>query len=28
MDPFFVSSSLCLLSSALAFFLLPQINQV
>ncbi|KAJ5612520.1 major facilitator superfamily domain-containing protein [Penicillium lagena] len=27
MDPFFVSSSLCLLSSALAFFLLPQINQ-
>ena len=27
-DPFFVSSSLCILSAALAYFLLPQIGQV
>ena len=27
-DPFFVSSSLCILSAFLAYFLLPQINQV
>lgn len=27
-DPFFVSSSLCIFSAFLAFFLLPQINQV
>lgn len=27
-DPFFVSSSLCIFSAALAYFLLPQIGQV
>lgn len=27
-DPFFVSSSLCIFSAFLAYFLLPQINQV
>jgi hypothetical protein len=27
-DPFFVSSALCIFSAFLAFFLLPQINQV
>jgi len=27
-DPFFISSSLCIFSAFLAFFLLPQINQV
>ena len=27
-DPFFVSSSLCLLSAAMAYFLLPHIGQV
>lgn len=27
-DPFFISSSLCILSAFLAWFLLPQINQV
>lgn len=27
-DPFFISSSLCIFSALLAWFLLPQINQV
>ena len=27
-DPFFISSSLCIFSAVLAFFLLPQIEQV
>jgi hypothetical protein len=27
-DPFFVSSSLCIFSAFLAYFLLPQIDQV
>lgn len=27
-DPFFISSSLCIFSAFLAWFLLPQINQV
>jgi hypothetical protein len=27
-DPFFVSSSLCLLAAFLAIFMIPQINQV